>query len=141
MGAYASAVSTFAIIVLLYFWVGNPTGALGKDGNLVRSAAFSISGFASPSLWLLITGFVISIAMTRTGMAKRIALLMIKRFGKTPAGAIGASMLANFVIAPLTPSNTARTAAMLPIIDGIATAYNAKPGQSKFGKALALATT
>lgn len=135
------AVSTFAIVALLYFWVGNPTGAVAKDGSLVRNAAFAVSGFASPSLWLLVTGFVISIAMTRTGVARRIALLMMKRFGKTPAGAIGASMFANFVIAPLTPSNTARTAAMLPIIEGIATAYNAKPGHSSFGKALALATT
>ncbi|HWR31526.1 MAG TPA: DASS family sodium-coupled anion symporter [Negativicutes bacterium] len=135
------AVSTFAVVVLLYFWVGNPTGALNKEGNLIRNAAFAVSGFASPSLWLLVTGFVISIAMTRTGVAKRVALLMMKRFGKTPAGAIAASMMANFVIAPLTPSNTARTAAMLPIIEGIATAYNAKPGQSSFGKALALATT
>ena len=135
------AVSTFAIVILLYFWVGNPTGQLAKDGSLIRNAAFAISGFASPSLWLLVTGFVISIAMTRTGVAKRIALLIMKSLGRTPAGAIMASMLANLVIAPLTPSNTARTAAMLPIIEGIASAYNAKPGQSNFGKALALSTT
>lgn len=135
------AVSTFAIVALLYFWVGNATGALAKDGSLVRSAAFAVSGFASPSLWLLLTGFVISIAMTKTGVAKRIALLIMKSLGKTPAGAIAASMMANFIVAPLTPSNTARTAAMLPIIEGIASAYNAKPGKSNFGKALALAAT
>lgn len=137
------AVSTLAIIVLLYFWVGNPTGAVAKDGSLVRNAAFALSGFGSASLWLLITGFVISIAMTRTGVAKRIALLIMKGLGRTPAGAIGASMLANFVIAPLTPSNTARTAAMLPIVEGIAEAYKAKPGSSNanFGKALALSAT
>ena len=135
------AVRTFAVVVLLYFWVGNATGAVGKDGTLIRSAAFAVSGFASPSLWLLLTGFVISIAMTKTGVAKRVALVIMKLLGKTPAGAIGASMLANFVVAPLTPSNTARTAAMLPIMEGIATAYNAKPGQSNFGKALALAAT
>lgn len=135
------AVSTFAVVALLYFWVGNPTGAVAKDGSLIRNAAFAVSGFASPSLWLLLTGFVISIAMTKTGVAKRIALKMMKSFGRTPRGAIAASMLANFVVAPLTPSNTARTAAMLPIIEGIATAYNAKPGQSNFGKALALAAT
>jgi anion transporter len=135
------AVSTFAVVVLLYFWVGNATGAVAKDGTLIRNAAFAVSGFASPSLWLLLTGFVISIAMTKTGVAKRIALLIMKSLGRTPAGAIAASMLANFVVAPLTPSNTARTAAMLPIIEGIATAYNAKPGQSNFGKALALAAT
>ena len=135
------AVSTFAVVALLYFWVGNATGAVAKDGTLIRSAAFAVSGFASPSLWLLLTGFVISIAMTKTGVAKRIALVIMKLLGKTPAGAIAASMLANFIVAPLTPSNTARTAAMLPIMEGIATAYNAKPGQSNFGKALALAAT
>ncbi len=135
------AVSTFITTVLLYFWVGNPTGALAKDGTLIRNAAFALSGFGSASLWLLITGFVISIAMTRTGVAKRVALLIMKGLGRTPAGAIGASMLANFVIAPLTPSNTARTAAMLPIVEGIAEAYKAKPGESNFGKALALSAT
>ncbi|NLH46706.1 MAG: anion transporter, partial [Acholeplasmataceae bacterium] len=135
------AVSTFAVVVLLYFWVGNETGAVKPDGTLIRSAAFAVSGFATSSLWLLLTGFVISIAMTKTGVAKRIALLIMKLLGKTPSGAIAASMLANFVVAPLTPSNTARTAAMLPIMEGIATAYNAKPGQSNFGKALALAVT
>lgn len=132
------AVSTLAIIVLLYFWVGNPTGAVAKNGSLIHNAAFALSGFGSASLWLLITGFVISIAMTRTGVARRIALLIMKGLGRTPAGAIGATMLANLAIAPLTPSNTARTAAMLPIIEGIAQAYEAKPGSSNFGKALAL---
>jgi anion transporter len=135
------AVSTFFIVVMLYFWVGNPTGQLNKAGELIRNADFAVSGFASSSLWLLVTGFVISIAMTRSGVAKRLALHMMRLFGRTPAGAVFASMLANFIIAPLTPSNTARTAAMLPIIEGIAEAYKAVPGKSNFGKALALAST
>ena len=135
------AVSTFAVVVLLYFWVGNPDGKLNKAGALLRNAEFAVSGFASSSLWLLVTGFVISIAMTKSGVAKRMALRMIKVWGKTPAGAIYASMLANFVVAPLTPSNTARTAAMLPIIEGIAQTYKAQAGKSNFSKALFLATT
>lgn len=135
------AVSTFAIVGLLYFWVGNPTGKVNKAGELIRQADFAVSGFASSSVWLLVTGFVISIAMTKSGMAKRLALHMMRILGKTPAGAIFASMLANFVIAPLTPSNTARAAAMLPIVEGIAEAYQAKPGQSNFGRALLLANT
>lgn len=134
------AVSTFAVIVLLYFWVGNPTGQLNKAGMLIRNADFAVSGFASSSLWLLVTGFVISIAMTKSGVAKRMALHMIKIWGKTPAGAIYASMLANFIIAPLTPSNTARAAAMLPIIEGIAETYKAEPGKSNFSRALFLSS-
>lgn len=135
------AVSTFAVVSLLYFWVGNADGKLNKAGELIRNADFAVGGFSSSSLWLLVTGFVISIAMTRSGVAKRLALYMMRFLGRTPAGAIYASMLANIVIAPLTPSNTARGAAMLPIVEGIAEAYQAKPGESNFGKALFLANT
>lgn len=135
------AVSTFFIVTLLYFWVGNADGKLDKAGQVIKNAEFAVSGFASSSLWLLVTGFVISIAMTKSGVAKRLALHMMRILGRTPAGAVYASMLANFVIAPLTPSNTARTAAMLPIVEGIAEAYQAVPGKSNFGKALMLAST
>lgn len=134
------AVSTFIGVVALYFWVGNPTGAV-KNGALVHNAAFAVSGFSSPALWLLITGFVISIAMTRTGVAKRLALHMMRLLGQTPAGAIFALMFANLAISPFTPSNTARQAAMLPIVEGIAEAYRIERGKSNFGKALALVAT
>jgi anion transporter len=55
--------------------------------------------------------------------------------------AVGASMVANLVLAPLTPSNTARMAAMLPIIQGIGQAYKIEPGKSNFGRALGLSET
>jgi anion transporter len=135
------ATSTMIIVPILYLWVGNAEGKLNAQGALVHEAGFALSGFGSPALWLLVTGFVISIAMTETGIARRIALLMMRRFGRTPLGAILAPMFANLVIAPLTPSNTARTAAMLPIIEGVAQAYQIKKGESNFGKALFLSNT
>lgn len=131
------AVSTLITTSLLYFWVGNLTGQV-KDGVLIRNPEFAMSAFNSAALWLLVTGFVISIAMTKTGVAKRLSLHMIRCLGRTPFGAIMASMLTNFIIAPLTPANTARSAAMLPIIEGIAESYHAEPGKSNFGRALAL---
>lgn len=131
------AVSTLITTSLLYFWVGNPTGQM-KNGALVHSADFALSAFSGASLWLLVTGFIISIAMMKTGVARRLALTIIRYLGRKPYGAIMASSIANYVIAPLTPSNTARTAAMLPIIQGIGEAYHAVPGKSNFGKALAL---
>lgn len=134
------AVSAFFVVSALYFWVGNPTGAL-KAGALARDANFAVSGYGSPALFLLVTGFVISIAMTQSGVAKRMALLMMKALGRTPRGAVGASMFANMFLAPLTPSNTARMAALLPVIQGIGQAYKAEPGKSQFGRALALSQT
>lgn len=134
------ATSSFIVVSLLYFWVGNAEGTM-KDGVLVHNAGFALSGFSSPALWLLITGFVISIAMTETGMARRVALHLMRRFGKTPSGAILAPMVANLLVSPLTPSNTARTAAMLPIVEGVAQAYRVEKGTSNFGKALFLSNT
>ncbi|WP_371377169.1 DASS family sodium-coupled anion symporter [Sporomusa aerivorans] len=131
------AVSSIITSSLLYFWVGNLTGQV-KNGVLVRSTDFALSQFSSASLWLLLTGFVISIAMTKTGVAKRLSLYLIKLMGRTPFGAIMAASLTNFIMAPMTPANTARTAAMLPIVQGLAEAYKAEPGKSNFGKALAL---
>lgn len=131
------AVSSIITTCLLYFWVGNLTGQV-KDGVLVRSTDFALSQFAGASLWLLVTGFVISIAMTKTGVAKRLSLHMIRLLGRTPFGAIMAASLTNYLVAPVTPANTARTAAMLPIIQGIAAAYDAVPGKSNFGRAIAL---
>lgn len=131
------AVSSIITTCLLYFWVGNVTGAM-KNGVLVRSTDFALSQFSSASLWLLVTGFVISIAMTKTGVAKRLSLHLVRLLGRTPYGAIMAASLTNFLIAPVTPANTARTAAMLPIVQGIAEAYGATPGKSNFGKAIAL---
>ena len=132
--------SSFFVVTVLYFWVGNAAGAV-KAGWLVRDAAFAVSGFGSPALFLLVTGFVISIAMTQTGVARRVALLMMKAFGRTPRGAVGASMAANLILSPLTPSNTARMAAMLPIIQGIGQAYKIEPGRSNFGRAPAPSPT
>ena len=136
------ATSNILVVALIYLWVGNPTGA-EKDGMLVRQTGFALSGYGSAGLWMLVTGFIISIAMTSTGVAKRVALLMMKTFGKTPIGAVLAPMLANFCIAPLTPSNTARTAAMLPIVEGVAQGYQVhnNKGESNFGKGLFISNT
>ncbi len=132
------ATSAIIIVPMLYLWVGNATGAM-KNGALVHNASFALSGYGSPALWMLVTGFIISIAMTETGIARRLALHMMRMFGRTPFGAIMAPLFANLIIAPLTPSNTARTAAMLPIVEGVAQAYKAERGTSNFGKCLFLA--
>ena len=134
------ATSCIMIVSLLYLWVGNATGA-EKNGILVRQTNFALSGYGSAGLWMLVTGFIISIAMTTTGIAKRVALLLMKTFGKTPIGAVLAPMIANFIISPLTPSNTARTAAMLPIVEGVAQGYQARKGESSFSKALFISNT
>jgi solute carrier family 13 (sodium-dependent dicarboxylate transporter), member 2/3/5 len=131
------AVSIFFITCLLYFWVGNVAGQM-KDGVLVRSTDFALSGFSAANLWLIVTGFVICIAMTNTGVAKRLLLHVVRAIGGRPFGAVMAASLTNFAIAPFTPSNTARALAMVPVVEGIAESYQVKAGESNFGRSLAL---
>jgi anion transporter len=131
------AVSIFIMICFLYFWVGNGTGAV-KNGALVRSTDFVLSGFSAASLWLIVTGFVISIAMVRTGVARRLLLHVVRGIGKTPLRAIMAGSITTLLVSPFTPSNTARSLAMVPVVEGLAETYKVKAGESNFGKALAL---
>jgi anion transporter len=131
------AVSIFIMVCLLYFWVGNGTGAT-KDGVLLRNTDFALSGFSAASLWLIVTGFVISIAMVKTGVARRLLLHVVKGIGKTPLRAIMAGSVTTLIVSPFTPSNTARAMAMVPVVEGLAETYQVKAGESNFGKALAL---
>lgn len=112
-----------------------------ENGKLVHDASFALAGFGTASLWLLVTGFIIATAMIETGIAKRLALIMLRRFGSSPLGAMLAPMFAGLILALLTPAATARTAAMLPIVEGVAQAYKAERGTSNFGKGLFLANT
>ena len=133
------AVSSLLITTVLYFWVGNASGAM-KNGALLRNTDFAISGFTANSPpWLILTGFVISVAMINTGVAKRLLLHVVRTIGRKPLGAIVAASLTNYVIAPFTPSNTARALAMVPVVEGLAESYSVKRGESNFGRALALA--
>lgn len=127
--------SAFIVCSLLYFWVGNLAGKVDESGGLIHDAGFAIAGFSNSGLWLQTAGFIISIAMIETGVAKRLALHMLRWLGKRPFGAILTPMLANMLISPLTPSNTARTTALLPVVEGIADSYKAQKG-GNFGKAL-----
>lgn len=133
------AVSSLLITTFLYFWVGNASGAV-KNGALLRNTDFALSGFTANSPpWLILTGFVISVAMVNTGVAKRLLLHVVRSIGRRPLGAIVAASLTNYVIAPFTPSNTARALAMVPVVEGVAESYGVKRGESNFGRALALA--
>src|SRR3989442_489518 len=43
----------------------------------------ALLGYADKSVWLVIVAFIISGALIRTGMARRIALVFVRQFGKT----------------------------------------------------------
>ena len=78
------------------------------------------SGFSQSFILLIIVAFLIARGVIKSGLGKRIAFLIIKRFGKSSLG-LGYSMVAaDILIAPAFPSNTARSGVLYPILQALA---------------------
>ena len=78
-------------------------------------AAKAYEGFSQGFVILIVVAFLISNVVVKTGLGKRIALTMIKWFGKSSLG-LGYSLMAtDMILAPAFPSNTARSGVLYPI--------------------------
>lgn len=119
---YAVSMLSIALLSVLGGWDENNT--LGTLGYGV--------------IWLMISAFIITSGMEKSGLAKRIALAIITRFGKTWKSILMSLMAANFTIAFIIPSTTARAAMLLPIVLLIAKAYNVEKDNKNLGKLLAI---
>ncbi len=102
----------------------------------------ALSSFSNSLIWLIGIAIMISRGLVKTGLGARIAYNVIALFGKKTLG-IGYSLaLAELVIAPVTPSNTARGGAIIyPITRSIAESFESKPNDDsrhRIGKYLAL---
>ncbi|MBN2895132.1 MAG: DASS family sodium-coupled anion symporter [Campylobacterales bacterium] len=87
------------------------------SGTMDPQAAYS--GFDEGFILLIVVAFLISRAVVKSGLGKRIALQIIKRFGGSTLG-LGYSMVAaDLLIAPAFPSNTARSGVLYPILHAL----------------------
>lgn len=94
--------------------------------------------FGYDVIWLMLSAFIITSGMEKTGFAKRMALWLITSCGKTTSSTLAVLIVTNFVLAFVVPSTTARAALMLPIVLLMAQTYGAKPGESNFGRLMML---
>ncbi|WP_066802847.1 anion permease [Moraxella oblonga] len=102
----------------------------------------ALSSFSSPLIWLIAIAVIISRGLVKTGLGARIAYNVIGVFGKKTLG-IGYSLaIAETLLAPITPSNTARGGAIIyPITHSIAQSFGSKSDDGtakKMGEYLAL---
>lgn len=88
----------------------------------------AMSGFSESSIWLIVCAFFISRGFIKTGLGSRIAYLFVKSFGKKTLGLCYSIIFCDLVIAPATPSNTARAGGIIyPIIKSLSEAFGSKP--------------
>jgi len=91
----------------------------------------ALAGYANPSVWLVLAAFFVSRALIKTGLARRIALLFVRAFGKSTLGIAYALILSDVTLASTIPSNAARAGGViLPILRSLAELYGSQPGKT-----------
>jgi DASS family divalent anion:Na+ symporter len=88
------------------------------SGVLTTQQAYS--GFSQGFILLIVVAFLVSQAVVKSGLGKRIAMLIIKKFGRSTLGLAYSMMATDILIAPAFPSNTARSGVLFPIVNALA---------------------
>jgi L-tartrate/succinate antiporter len=100
-----------------------------------RAIEWALSGFSNGTVWLAFSAFMFGTAYDRTGLGRRIALSLVKTMGSRTLLLGYAVMLSDAVIAPFTPSNTARSAGTIfPIMRSLPLLYDSKPNDKSARK-------
>ncbi|BDH44034.1 citrate transporter [Salmonella enterica subsp. enterica serovar Choleraesuis] len=97
------------------------------------------SGFASSAFWLVFSGFVLGIAIRKTGLADRVAYSISGRLDKRWWRMVASVVLLSYGLAFVMPSNMGRIALLMPIVAAMARRAGIEDGsRAWFGLALAV---
>ncbi|WP_144630363.1 DASS family sodium-coupled anion symporter [Bordetella genomosp. 13] len=92
--------------------------------------ADALSSLANPLIWLIVVAILVSRGLKKTGLGQRIGLLFISRLGRRTVGIGYGLAVCELVLAPFTPSNTARGGGIVhPIMKSIAGAFDSDPAK------------
>ncbi|SQI42699.1 Tartrate transporter [Leminorella richardii] len=119
-----------SVIAILSPWLLFSPAQMSQEGFKFTSKALSwaVSGFSNSVIWLIFAAFMFGIGYEKTGLGRRIALMLVKKMGHKTLFLGYAVMLSELVLAPVTPSNTARGAGIIyPIIRNLPPLYDSKP--------------
>lgn len=101
-------------------------GLVGKTP--AANAKWALSGFSNGTIWLIFAAFMFALGYQKTGLGKRISLIMIKFMGKSSLGLGYAVAFADLVLSPFMPSNTARSGGTIyPIAINIPIIFGSTP--------------
>jgi DASS family divalent anion:Na+ symporter len=87
----------------------------------------AFAGFANASVLLVVVAFLVANAVVKSGLGRRISLLVVSVFGRSTLGLAYSIFLTDAMIAPAFPSNTARGGVLYPIILSLAQSAGSMP--------------
>jgi di/tricarboxylate transporter len=131
MGLWASGLIAEIVTAMLFF-----AGAM-----LFRLAppAVVFSGFASSAFWLVLSGMVVGLAMTRTGLGDRLAQSLSGHLSASYPVFIAGVVALSFALAFVMPSNLGRIALLVPVVLALCDAFGLAAGRpGRFGAVLAV---
>ena len=101
---------------------------LGLIGNSKESVNWALSGFSNSVIWLIFAAFMFAAGYKKTGLGRRVSLIMVKYMGKSTLGLGYAVAFSDLVLAPFMPSNTARSGGSIyPVAINIPQIFNSLP--------------
>jgi divalent anion:Na+ symporter, DASS family len=93
--------------------------------------AKAFAGFANQSVLLVVVAFLVANAVVKSGLGRRISLLVVSAFGRSTLGLGYSIFVTDAMIAPAFPSNTARGGVLYPIILSLSQNSGSVPDDEK----------
>src|SRR5260370_7586478 len=111
---------------LIGLTVAGVMGYIDADAN--KWLRWMVGGFSESRVGLIVGAFVFSIGYRKSGLGRRLALLLVRGLGRSTIGLGYAVAFSDLVLAPATPSNTARSGGTIyPIVSNIPRTYGPEP--------------
>ncbi|RTQ01120.1 DASS family sodium-coupled anion symporter [Enterobacter sp. WCHEn045836] len=117
-------------IALCSQWVLFSPEQLADPKFKLAGASFkwAVSGFGNSTVWLIFGAFMFAAGYDKTRFGRRLALILVKYLGRRSLTLGYAITFADLLLAPFTPSNTARSGGTIyPIIANLPPLYGSKP--------------
>ena len=135
-GLSVKAWHLFAIVastILGYILQPVPMGAIGLTSvalcvvTKTTSLSEALSGYSNSTIWLVVSAILFARGFINSGLGTRIAYTLVKNIGGSSIKLGYAMLLSDLIIAPATPSNTARAGGILfPIARSLASAFGSE---------------
>src|SRR5574342_198927 len=117
-GGAIGLIGVTLVTVLSEYVFFSPEQLAKPDFNPARaSLSWALSGFSNTVVWLIFGAFMFALGYQKTGLGKRIALVLVRAMGRRTLTLGYAIATTDLILAPFTPSNTARSAGTIyPVI-------------------------
>src|SRR5213080_5250568 len=100
----------------------------------------AFTGFANDTAWFLFGAVLFGAMATKSGLARRIAFVVIERVGNTYSRILLGLIITDFLLTFLVPSSIARVVIMAAIALGLIEAFGVAPG-SNIGRGMFIILT